>query len=226
MDHSPRVAILVARLSEGAASCLASLAGQRGFGEEDIFFASGTDWAETLNRAWQAAIATERDYDAFVWIDEKLTLDHGALDRLLADAAMVADPHEPLVMAGAVLSSMRDRTVGGAYVQRDPSHPLSLDLVRADRVPQMAASVTGEAVLVTRVAHAELGFLNTDLTGPRAALDYGLRAYDIGLPVMLAGEPVGVLETEREAMDWSDDPAMASLHAPDLLTRLRSAIGL
>ena len=226
MDHIPHIAILVARLSEGAASCLASLAGQRGFREADLFLASGTDWAETLNRAWDTAIATERDYDAFVWIEENLILDHGALDRLLADAAMVADPHEPLVMAGAVLSPMRDRTVGGAFVQRDPAHPLALDLLRADRVPQMAASVSGEAVLVTRAAHAELGLVNADLAGPRAALDYGLRAFDMGLPVMLAGEPVGVLESEREAMDWSDDPAMASLHAPNLLTRLRGAIGL
>lgn len=226
MDHIPRIAILVARLTEGAVPCLASLAGQRGFSEEDIFLTNGTGWAETLNRAWQAAIATERDYDAFVWIDEDLTLDQGALDRLLADAAMVADPHEPLVMAGAVLSPMRDRTVGGAFVQRDPAHSLALDLLRADRVPQMAASVSGEAVLVTRAAHAELGFLNADLGGPRAALDYGLRAYDMGLPVMLAGEPVGVIEREREIIDWADDPAMASLHAPGLLTRLRDAIGL
>ena len=226
MDHILRIAILVARLSEGAAPCLASLAGQRGFREEDIFLASGTDWAETLNRAWQAAIATERDYDAFLWIDEDLTLDYGALDRLLTDAAMVADPHEPLVMAGAVLSPPRDRTVGGAYVQRDPAHPLALDLLRADRVPQMAASVSGEAVLVTRAACAQLGLLNADLTGPRAALDYGLKAYDIGVPVMLAGEPVGMIEREREMIDWADDPAMASLHAPGLLTRLRDAIGL
>ena len=86
MDHRPRFATLVARLTEGAAPCLASLAGQRGFSEEDIFLSNGTDWAETLNRAWQAAIATERDYDAFVWMDEKLVLDHGALDRLLAEA--------------------------------------------------------------------------------------------------------------------------------------------
>ena len=226
MDHRPRFATLVARLTEGAAPCLASLAGQRGFSEEDIFLANGTDWAETLNRAWQAAIATERDYDAFVWMDEKLVLDHGALDRLLADAAMVADPHEPLVMAGAILSAMRDRTVGGAFVQRDPASPLALDLLRADRVPQMAAGVSGEAVLVTRAAHAELGMLNADLPGPRAAMDYGLRAYEVGVPVMLAGEPVGIVEPEREAIAWSEDPAMASLHAPGLLARLRGAIGL
>jgi hypothetical protein len=42
MDHRPRFATLVARLTEGAAPCLASLAGQRGFSEEDIFLSNGT----------------------------------------------------------------------------------------------------------------------------------------------------------------------------------------
>ena len=88
MEHSPRIAILVAHLSEGAASCLASLAGQRGFREEDLFLASGTDWAETLNRAWRAALASRRDYDAFVWVDEDLALDNGVPDcGLLTDSA-------------------------------------------------------------------------------------------------------------------------------------------
>lgn len=226
MEHSPRIAILVARLTDGPAACLASLEGQRGFREEDFFLASGTEWSETINRAWRTALETERDHDAFVWIDEDLILDHGALDRLFADAAMVADPHEPLVMAGAVLSSLRDTTVGGAFVQRDPDRPLALDLMRADRVPQMAASVSGEAVLVTRAAHAALDMLDTGLEGPRAALDYGLRAYEAGVPVMLAGEPVGVFATERDTIAWSEDAAIAARHAPGLLARLRGAIGL
>jgi|GEM_PF-1166838 len=226
MEHTPRIAILVARLTDGPVSCLASLNGQRGFHEDDLFLATGTDWAETLNRAWETAIATERDYDAFLWIDEDLILDHGALDRLFADAVMVANPHEPLVIAGAVLAPSRDRPVGGAFVQRDPAHPLELDLIRADRVPQMAASVSGEAVLVTRAAHAELGILDAGLDGPRAALDYGLRAYEAGVPVMLAGEPVGVLASERKPIVWSEDAAIASRHAPGLLERVRNAFGL
>ena len=58
MEHTPRIAILVARLTDGPVSCLASLSGQRGFHEDDLFLATGTDWTETLNRAWETAIAT------------------------------------------------------------------------------------------------------------------------------------------------------------------------
>lgn len=226
MEAGPRIAILVARLSAGAAPCLAALPGQRGFAEEDLYLASGTGWSETLGRAWQSALDRGQLYSAFLWLDEDLVLDQGALDRLLADAAMVADPHEPLVMGGAVLDPSRERTLGGAFAQRDAARPLDLDLLRADRGPQMAASVSGEALLVTRPALDALGLPDPGLQGPRAAVDYGLRAYAAGVPVMLAGEPVGELSGRREAIDWARDDALAARHKTGLAARLRGALGL
>ena len=254
-------------------ACLASLRDQNPFREDDLFLVDdgsgdGTGeavstfmpkanvlagdgtlfWNGGMNRAWQAAIEAGPEYDWYFWLNDDVLLDPGALDRLLADAIMCADPHEPLVMAGATLDAAREQVTYGAHIQPEPTRPLRLQLLKPDRIPQMAATTSGNAVLISRVACERLGLLDRRFEHIYGDLDYGLRAQNAGIPVMLAGEPIGVCEANpaagtsldratskatriarrraeakaRHARDWQ---RLVARHDPGLLAKLRHRFG-
>ena len=225
MTRRPRIAVLMTchNRRETTLACLASLRNQHPFREDDLYLvddgsSDGTGeavrafmpkanvvtgdgtlfWNGGMNRAWATAIEAGPEYDWYFWLNDDVVLDPGALDRLLADAVMCADPHEPLVMAGATLDTARETVTYGAHIQPEPRRrPLRLELLKPDRIPQMAVTVSGNAVLVSRVACERLGMLDDRFEHIYGDLDYGLRAQEEGIPVMLAGEPVGVCEQNR-----------------------------
>ena len=234
MSSRPRIAVLMTchNRRDTTLSCLHSLRGQTPFREDDLYLVDdgskdGTGeavrrlmprahviagdgtlfWNGGTNRAWAAAIEAPTEYDWYLWLNDDVVLDSGALDRLLADAVMCAGPREPLVMAGATMSADRESVTYGAHVRPDPARPLRLTLLEPDRVPQMAITISGNAVLVSRVACERLGRLDPGFAHIYGDLDYGLRAEEAGIPVMLAGEPVGVCEANPDAGTWRDPAA-------------------
>ena len=244
MDPAPRIATIMTchNRRETTLACLGALASQRHFREEDLFLVDdgSTDgtgdavrstypsahvitgdgtlfWSRGMNCAWAAALDAETRYDWYFWLNDDVLLDPGALDRLLADARMCADPHEPLIIAGATLDSQRERVTYGAHWQGNPRRPLRLELMVPGRVPQMATTVSGNAVLVSAPAQEALGLFDPAFEHIYSELDYSLRAQAEGIPVMLAGEPVGVCE----ANDKLPRSSAASL---PLASRLRARL--
>jgi GT2 family glycosyltransferase len=161
-------------------------------------------WNGGMIRAFAAAI--ERDYDAYLWMNDDTTLDDDALARLVRTWRTLEARGEP---AAIVVGTTRDPHSGaltyGGRTRRNPSRPLQFDMVEpGDDEPQPCETMNGNCVLIPRAVVARVGNLDPGYRQKMGDLDYGLRAQREGCSVWVAPGTVGTcprnqMRSTREA---------------------------
>lgn len=149
-------------------------------------------WNGGMRKAWTAAKRDETDYDFYLWLNDDVLLAPDALAMLVADADATVPRGRAVIVSGACHEPGNPNEITyGAQRRPDKKRQFRLELVEPGGTPREAVSVSGNVVLVSRAAERRLGNLTPKLTHIYGDLDYGFRAVDAGVPVVLASRVAG-----------------------------------
>lgn len=131
-------------------------------------------WSGGLRHVWLAA--AEKDYDSYLWLDDKLTLGENAVYSLLDNSGFLG--HKAIVV-GSVLAPdgslyRGGRSRGGRLVDPDPV------------IPKPCYIFDGRLVLVPRAVFERLGVLDGRYRHKLGDYDYAIRAYRAGITRVVA----------------------------------------
>jgi GT2 family glycosyltransferase len=160
-------------------------------GPGDLYWAGGMALAERSAEA--------RGADFVLWLNDDVTLDEDAVERLLAVAFTSAGPT-------IVVGAMRDPLTGEvtySAVRRRGRHPLRVELVPPVDEPQVVEMFNGNAVLVSQEARGVVGAIDGQFSHAQADFDYGLRAAGSGVLTLLAPGVIGTCSRDgRHTAPW------------------------
>ncbi len=208
-----RIAVLMTCFNrrELTLRCLHALAGQPGFRGADLFLVDdgsrdGTGdavrallpeahvirgdgnlfWNGGMRLAWDTARATAGRFDFYLWLNDDVELADGALAMLVADADRMVSRGDPVIVAAATADPATGEINYGAHRRVSAARPLRLVLMQPVGEPVAAGTISGNIVLVSAAAEARLGNLSPVFRHIYGDLDYGFRARQAGVPVVLA----------------------------------------
>jgi GT2 family glycosyltransferase len=116
-----------------------------------------------------------------LWLNDDVTLDVTAVDRLLETAVTSPDA----IVVGALLDP-ETGAVTYSGVVRSWWHPLRTRLVEPGDRPLEADMFNGNVVLVPRVIYERVGPIDGGFSHGQADFDYGLRARRAGFRIVVA----------------------------------------
>jgi GT2 family glycosyltransferase len=176
-------------------------------GNGDLF------WARSMAIAEEAALTHKPDL--LLWLNDDVTLDQDAVQRLVDTSVSVGSGD--CIVVGAV----RDPVSGAVTysgVRRSRLHPLRLTLIHPIDRPVEVDTFNGNVVLIPRAAFQRVGPIDGEFEHALADNDYGLRAAEAGVPRLLAPGTMGTCVRNREGAPWQN-PALT------LRERLRLLFG-
>ena len=209
MSQPPQVAVLMTCHNRRALTlrCLESLRAQQGDAEIALFLVddgSSDGTADAVREVWPAAHVIPGDgslfwnggmrlawetaaqagsFDHTLWLNDDVVLEPGALERLLREAAVLADADGAVILAGSTRSPGTHEVSYGGQHRPNPQRPLRLTVAPPGSAPIAVESVSGNIVLVSAAAFARLGNLSPAFVHIFGDLDYGLRARAAGIPI-------------------------------------------
>ena len=180
----------------------------------DVHVIAGTGslfWCGGMRLAWTHAAAN--DYDGYLWLNDDVTLDHDAIERLVAAANSLSRDDGAVIVVGGTRADEAGTVNAATYGGLDSQGvlPASADVRRIDLF-------NGNIVLVSRRAFQVLGGLSSAYTHGLADIEYGVRAKKAGVPVWLAAGSLGSCSANKTARwrraDLSVWTRLRELHRP------------
>ena len=139
-------------------------------------------WVGGTMMAWEAA----RPAAFYLWLNDDVKLRPGALRTLLEVQAASGDP--ATITVGATCDPDEGKTCTGGMERRGW---YDVRVMEPTDQPQMCDSINGNIVLIPRAAEERIGALDVAYTHFFADGDYGIRARQHGIPVLLAPGHLG-----------------------------------
>lgn len=136
-------------------------------------------WAKSMSVAERRALTEATDEDWLVWLNDDVYLDRDAFTRLVS--RLIGD----MILVGA----MRDPDSGDVSYsgfRRVGWHPLGFTIVEPGDQLQPIDAFNGNLVCVPVPVARTLGGIDGEFSHAWADIDYGLRAREAGVPVLLA----------------------------------------
>lgn len=159
-------------------------------------------WAKSMSVAERRALTEATDEDWVVWLNDDVQLDRDAFIRLVSRLS------GNMILVGA----MRDPDSGDVSYsgfRRVGWHPLGFAIVEPGDRLQPIDTFNGNLVCVPVAIARTLGGIDGEFSHAWADIDYGLRAREAGIPVLLAPGTYGTC------------PRNAPNHSGSILTRWR-----
>jgi GT2 family glycosyltransferase len=154
-------------------------------------------WCNGMRLAWEHAAKTDPDF--YLWLNDDTMLRAQAVETLIGAAQEVGNP-ACIVVGSACDSASGAHTYGGQNLLG--WHPARLTLVEPDAlVAKTCDTAHGNCVLVTRAAYRVLGTMRS-FRHQMGDTDYGLRARQRGIPVLLAPGFVAECSANPPAESW------------------------
>ncbi|SEM55075.1 Glycosyltransferase, GT2 family [Prevotella sp. ne3005] len=152
-------------------------------------------WNRGMWTAWQEA--AKADFDFYFWLNDDTFLYEDAIEALLMTSAQSEDR---AIIVGATEDRDHHSVTYGGFVGT---------LAHAVIPPLTGQPVTinyfnGNVVLVPRAVYQVLGNLDPRFRHDKGDIDYGLRAQEAGIPMMMVGKPLGVCDLHPRADRWRD----------------------
>jgi GT2 family glycosyltransferase len=154
-------------------------------------------WARGMQVAESRAIASAPEF--LLWLNDDVTLDATALDRLL----VTADAFRDAIVVGPLVDP-ETSAVTYSGVVRSWWHPLRTRLVEPSDSPLEADTCNGNLVLVPRAVSRRVGSIDGDFSHGQADFDYGLRVRKAGFRVVVAPGTYGVCRRGQSLGTFAD----------------------
>jgi GT2 family glycosyltransferase len=138
------------------------------------------------------AHAYERDPQLYLWLNDDVVLDPGALDDLIGTCTtLTASRGKPCIVVGSTRDPLSGRITYGGVARSSRWRPLRYERVEPGPDPRMAETMNGNVVLIPREAVRRVGTLASVYTHGMGDFDYGHRARRAGCEVWVAAGSVG-----------------------------------
>ena len=160
-------------------------------------------WNGGMRKAFAHALA--KGFDGYIWFNDDTCLDEDALHRLTACALEDSECLGTAIVVGSIRDPHTgERSYGGV---RKRASRFRLDLVPQlpdDREPVQCDTMNGNFTLIPASVVKQLGNLDGAFRHQLGDFDYGLRATEAGIPVMLAPGYFGSCSDNLASGTWRD----------------------
>jgi GT2 family glycosyltransferase len=155
-------------------------------------------WASAMAVAEKEAEKREPAY--LLWLNDDVVLDPAAVLTLLD----IAQSRGDRCIAVAPMRDPETGVVTYSGMQRLGKHPLRVKPVEPGGRELVVDTFNGNCVLVPAAVRAEVGSIDGRLVHSAADIDYGFRGTWLGIPTVLAGEPLGACVRDSVLRPWID----------------------
>ncbi|PKN94124.1 MAG: glycosyltransferase family 2 protein [Chloroflexi bacterium HGW-Chloroflexi-6] len=166
---------------------------QRNFPQVEIITGTGKlFWCGGMRLAFDLAL--QKDFDFYLWLNDDTFLFSDALARLLSTSSQFS--HQAIIVASTQDQQTKELTYGGVkrasfwyatrfYQVAPTEEPISVD------------TMNGNCVLIPKFITQKVGNLDSVFTHGIGDYDYGLRARNVGLNVILAPNYYGYCQRNQ-----------------------------
>lgn len=178
-------------------------------------------WCGGMLIAWKAAV--QGRYEYFIWLNDDVALDRGAVKTLLktAEQGRSASGRTPIVV-GAMRDPQTGATTYGGLTRGKGIRCMSFSLVEPREHPLSCSTMHGNLVLVPASAVEKIGLLSDAFTHGLGDLDYGLRATRNGIACQVAPGHLGTCARNAIAGSHYD----SNLSARERIRKMNAPTGL
>ncbi|MBO4641853.1 MAG: glycosyltransferase family 2 protein [Bacteroidaceae bacterium] len=148
-------------------------------------------WNRGMYKAWEAA-SKAKDYDFYLWLNDDTYLFDVAVHNILEESHTKQDR---AIISGATKSSKTDECTYGLHDKKDI-------LLIPNGTLQNGTNLNGNFVLIPKYVFQILGNLDYYYHHAGGDTDYGLRANENGIEVLLSGDYVGYCERHSSLSIW------------------------
>lgn len=156
----------------------------------DIIIINGSGnlfWSRGMNLAWKFAVDYDK-YDYYIWFNDDAILNSISFDLLFEPIKKFGDN---IIVSGAFKDSKGEPSYGGRIRQNQIMEP--------NNSFQEINLMNGNLVLIPKMVFNQLGFIDSHYYHSLGDWDYGLRAKEKDIKVLLTAQYVGV--TDRHDCD-------------------------
>ena len=160
-------------------------------------------WNGGMRKAFAHALA--KGFDGYIWFNDDTCLDEDALYRLTTCANEVAESLGSAIVVGSIRDPHTGERSYGGVTRR--AFRFRLDFVPElpdDRGPVRCDTMNGNFTLIPATVAERLGNLDGAFRHQLADFDYGLRATEAGIPVILAPGYYGCCSDNSASGTWRD----------------------
>ena len=166
-------------------------------------------WNGGMRLAWDRAMASDRNFDFYFWLNDDVELYPGTLNLLLTEADGAVPRGGAVIVAAATQEPGSTVITYGGQRRPDPvRRPLRMQLLQPAGEPLVVDTISGNVVLVSAAVTDRLGNLSPVFEHIFGDLDYGLRAAAAKVPVLLSSRTGGSCAA-NEVRGGSLDPHLS-----------------
>jgi GT2 family glycosyltransferase len=163
-------------------------------------------WNGGMRKAFAAAM--HEGFDYYLWLNDDSHLYPDAIERILSTARDYQALELPAIFTGTMVSSMTGERTYGGQTMRTQGLRVTFDEVQPDsQVPLECSTMNGNFVLVPDIVARLLDNLEPTFRHQIGDLDYGLRAREAGIRVVIAPGFHGVCDDNSRKSTWRDSTA-------------------
>lgn len=152
-------------------------------------------WNRGMWTAWQEA--AKADYDFYLWLNDDTYLYDHAIEDLVSTAALSEDKS---IIVGPTEDRAHQSVTYGGFVGT-LAHPVIPELTGS---PVEIDFFNGNIVLVPRAVYLVLGNLDYYFRHDKGDFDYGMRAKESGIGMIMVGKTLGECDMHPRADRWRD----------------------
>jgi GT2 family glycosyltransferase len=150
-------------------------------------------WGGGMRKAWQRAIESGVTYDYFLWFNDDAELYEDALKTLFKPISQ----YKNCIVSGAFCDHNGDVSYGGRDKKCEMISPIY-------SLYQPIVFMNGNLVLIDKFNFQKLGMIDSHYIHGLGDWDYGLRAREINVDVVLTDKYVGIANRhDGDLMVWS-----------------------
>lgn len=152
-------------------------------------------WAGGMRLAWQKAIASNKDFNYYLLLNDDTILLEDAFLNISSDFKQINNPESILV--GSTYSAETNMLTYGGRKLLKPNNPASDWIIPNELNPQKCDLGNANIMLVSSLAVEKIGILSDKYTHGIADYDYSRKAAANGVAIFVASKYLGFCENEH-----------------------------
>jgi len=156
-------------------------------GNGNLFWGGGT------NLAFKEAQKTNK-YDYYIWLNDDTYLFQNAIRDLLKAKEILKS--DAFIAVGSTKNKKNILIYGGKKNYGSYVSPFKSKIIKPTNNYQLIDRFNGNIVLISKYAQKKIGFINKNLIHVIGDIEYGLRASNLGIPILLCPKFQGMGEND------------------------------
>lgn len=174
-------------------------------------------WNGGMRLAFSTAL--EKRYDYYLWLNDDTILNQGALASvLLCDKQYFKKAKKHALVVGSTCDSKKEMTTYGGLVRASRWQRTRFVLLSMKNEVQSCDTINGNFVLVPAEIAAKLGTLESAYAHGMGDIDYGLRAKQCGVALLIAPGFAGVCDHNSVKGSFQDTSLSFSVRMKSMLS--------